>query len=95
MTKEITQLRDTNGKKWAREDNKNKLHCYFKNNPTQKGGRKWTIGIWAESARFNTSQKLVRLARIILKKGWFYDLEILEICGNVNNEVYEDPPTRI
>ena len=33
---------------------------------------------------------------MILKKGLFSDLEILEICEHVNREEYEeDPPNRI
>ena len=36
--------------------------------------------------RFNTrSQKLANQARTILMKGWFSDLEILEICEQLNN----------
>ena len=35
-------------------------------------------------------------ARMILKKGWISDFEILEICGHVSCEVYEQGlPTRI
>ena len=39
------------------------------------------IEIETESIRFNT--------RIILKKEWFSDFEILEIWGQVNSEKYE------
>ena len=31
-------------------------------------------------ARFNTSQRLAEQAKMILRKDWFSDLEILEIC---------------
>ena len=50
--------------------------------------------IWAESARFNrTTQRLADQARIILKKGWISDLEVLEICKQVNTEEYsQDSP---
>ena len=52
------------------------------------------IEIWAESARFNiTSQKLADQARIILKKGWFSDLEILEIYEQVNREENQQDST--
>ena len=44
------------------------------------------IEIQAESARFNTSQKLANQARMILKKGWFPDFKILEICGKTGGE---------
>ena len=73
--------------KWTREDNKHVLNCYFKSNPTQIVFRKRIIEIWAESAD---------QARIILKKGWFSDLELQEICDQVNREEYEqDLPSRI
>ena len=45
---------------------------------------------------FNRRQTLAEKARIIRKKGYFSDLEIVAICGQVNSEEYEeDPPTRI
>ena len=82
--------------KWIKEDNKNVLRCYLKSNPAQKWYRKRTIEIWAESARFNTNQKLANQARRILKKCWFSGFEILEICRHVNREKYEqEPPIRI
>ena len=38
-------------------------------------------------------QRLADQAIMILKEGWFYDFEILEICKQVNREGYEqDPP---
>ena len=59
----------------------------FENNPIQRGYRKRMIEIWAYSARFNTtSQRLANQARTILKKGWFSDLKILEVCNQVNSE---------
>ena len=44
--------------------------------------RKRMIEVRTKSARFNTSQRLSDQARMILKKGWFSDPEILEIGGN-------------
>ena len=53
-------------------------------------------GIGVEFAKYDSRQKLGDQARIILKKGWFSDLEIPEICGYVNSEEYEqEPPTWI
>ena len=47
---------------------------------------------WIESARFNVTSQ----ARMVLKKGWFSVIEILEIGGHVSCEEYEqEPPTRI
>ena len=33
------------------------------------------------------------MQQAILKKGWFSDLEILEICEQVNREIYEEDPS--
>ena len=54
------------------------------------------IEIWAESGRFDKSKKLVDQARMILKKGCFFDLEILEICIHLSRAEYsqEEPPIR-
>ena len=67
-------------KKWSKEVNKNVLHSYFESNPTQRMYRKRIIEIWANSARFNTtSQRPANPARMILKKGCLFDLQMLEI----------------
>ena len=45
------------------------------------------IEIWTEFAKFNTTnQRLADQVRMILKKVWFSNLEILEIYGNFNSE---------
>ena len=45
------------------------------------------IEIWEECASFQTtSQRLVEQGRTIIKKGWFSDLEILEIHQKTYNE---------
>ena len=50
------------------------------------------IEIWQEYASFQiTSQRPTDQIRSIIKKGWFSDLEILEICQKTNNE--QDPNT--
>ena len=47
-------------------------------------------GFWPESAKF------ADLAKMILKKGWFSYLEILEICHHVNSEeCKQELPIRI
>ena len=51
-------------------------------------GNGWRREIWAEFAKFNTSQRLTEKARMILKKGWFTDLEILEICRRLKCKEY-------
>ena len=73
------------------------LHCHFKINPSQKVYRKRMRKIYAESPRFNTTnQKLVDHVRMIFRKGWFSDLEIQEICAQMNSKEYDQGhPTRI
>ena len=45
------------------------------------------IEIWQECASFQTtSQTIADQVRTIIKKGWFYDLAILEIHQKINNE---------
>ena len=67
-------------KAWTREDNQLALHCYFKSNTTQRGYRKRMIEIWQEQSNFQiTSQRLADQVRTIMKKGWFSELEIIEI----------------
>ena len=75
-------------KKWTREDNKN-------SNPAQRESRKQMIVIWTDSAKSNRkSQKLADQEMLIIKKGRLSDLEILEICGQVNREelTQREPP---
>ena len=43
------------------------------------------IDIWQECSCFLTSQRLAGQVRTIIKKGWFSDLEILEIHQKINN----------
>ena len=45
------------------------------------------IEIWQECAKFQTtSQRLVDQVRTIIKKGWFSDLELLEIHQKTNKQ---------
>ena len=74
-------------KTWTREDNQLALSCYFRSNPTQRGYRKRMIEIWQECASIQTtSQRLVDHIWTIIKKGWFSDIEILEILMKIYNE---------
>ena len=67
-------------KAWTREDNQLALHCYFRSNPTQSGYRKRMMEIWQELSNFQkTSQRLADQVRTLMKKGWFSELEIIEI----------------
>ena len=53
---------------------------YFRSNPSQRGYRKRMIEIWRERSTFQTTnQTLANQVRTIIKKGWFSDLELLEI----------------
>ena len=52
----------------------------------QRGYRKRVIEIRTEFAKFNTSQRIANQAKMILKKDWLFDLEVLEICWQLNRE---------
>ena len=68
-------------KRWALEDSKNVMHCYFKSDFTQRGFRKRMIEIWAESSKFDrTSQRRVGQERLVF---WLRDTRI---CGPVSRE---------
>ena len=52
----------------------------FQEQPLKKGYRKRMFEIWQECSTFQTtSQRLADHVRTITKKGWFSDLELLEI----------------
>ena len=52
------------------------------------------IEIWEECTRFQkTSQRLSYQIRMIIKKGWFFDLEILKIHQEINRELKQDSNT--
>ena len=38
-----------------------------------------------ESDKINVSQRLAVQTRMIIKKGWFLELEILEVCEQLNS----------
>ena len=74
-------------KAWTWEDNQLVLHCYFRSNPTQRGYRKGMVEIWQELSNFQTtSQRLADQVRTIIKKGWFSDLEIIEIHQKIKDQ---------
>ena len=71
----------------TREENQLVFHCYFRSNSTQRGYRKRMIDIWKECVMFQTtSQRLVDQVSTIIKKGWFSDLELLEIRQKTNSQ---------
>ena len=77
----------TKRKAWTRDDNQLALHGYFRSNPTQRGYRKRMMEIWQELSNFQTtSQRLADQVRIIIKKDWFSDLEIIEIHQKINDQ---------
>ena len=74
-------------KTWTWEENQLALHCYFTSNPTQRGCRKRRMEIWQELSNVQiTSQRLADQVRTIMKKGWFLELEIIEIHQKINDE---------
>ena len=95
-TKASTQLRVTNGRNRL-EKTANMYLTAILSAISHKDSIKRMIKIWTESARFNaTSRRLAKQARMILKKGWFSDLELQEICKQVNREEYQqDSPIHI
>ena len=55
----------------------------------QKWFWKKRINILTESTKFNTiSQRLVNQARLIEKKNFLFDLEVLKMCGHLNRKKY-------
>ena len=62
-----------------------------------KEGIEKELKIWTEFAWFNTTcQKLADQTIMILKKRWFSDHEIQEICWQIKREEYvQDTPNRI
>ena len=85
MTTLATTTIRTKRKIWTKEDNQLALHCYFKNNPSQRGYRKRMIDL-AKCASFQTCQRLADRVRTVIKKGWFFDLEIIEIHQKTQKE---------
>ena len=80
-------------KTWTSEDNQLAQQCYFRNNPSLRGYRKRMIEIWQECAKFQTtSQRLADQVRMIIKKGWFSDLELLEIHQKTLKQNYNTVP---
>ena len=74
-------------KAWTQKDNQLALHCYFRSNPTQRGYRKRLTEIWQELSNFQTTcQRLADQDKTIIKKGWFSDLEIIEIHQKINDQ---------
>ena len=67
-------------KTWTREDYQLELQYYFRSNHSQRGYGKRMMEIWQEYGIFQTtSRRLADQVRIIIEKGWFSELEILEI----------------
>ena len=78
---------------WTREENQLVLECYIRSNPSQRGYRKRMMEIWQEGSTFQTtSQSLADQVRTIMKKGWFSDLELLEIYQKTLKQNYNTVP---
>ena len=75
-----------------KEDNQLAIQRYFRCNSSQRGYWKRMIEIWQECAKFQTtSQRLADQVRKIIK-GWFSDLEILEIHQKTHKQNYNTVP---
>ena len=78
---------------WTREENQLALEFYFRSNPSQRGCRKRMIEIWQERSTFQTtSQRLADQVRTIIRKGWFSELELLEIHKKTQKPNYNTGP---
>ena len=94
INNDITNHNDQRPKRktWTREENQLALQCYFRSNPSQRGCRKRMIEIWQECSTFQTtSQRLADQVKTIVKKGWFSDLELLEI-PKTHQQTYNTAP---
>ena len=75
-------------KTWTREHKQLALHCYFNSDPTQRGFKKRMMEVLQELSSFQTtSQRLTDQVKTIMKKGWFSELEIIEIRQKINDQV--------
>ena len=82
-TKATIQLKDTKGKNGLRMTRV--INWHFRSNPTLRGYKERIMEILPEFAKFNaTSQRFADQMRMIIKKGWFSHLEILEMCKLVS-----------
>ena len=69
-------------KTWTREDNQLALRCYFKSNL-----HKEEMEIWQGLSHVQTTtRRLADQVRTIMKKGWFSELEIIEIHQKINDQ---------
>ena len=94
--KKATTQRIDSKDKMNRRRQQNSLDCYFKRNPAQRGYMERIIEISAKFARLDSTSKwLADQARMILKKGWFSDLPIQEIHGQINSEKYQQDPSTV
>ena len=74
-------------KTWSREYNQLAPHSYSRSNLSQRRYRKRMIEIRQECTSFQTTrQRLADQVGTMIKKGWFSDLEILEIHKKTNTQ---------
>ena len=78
-----------------RRDNKNAHYCYLKTNRIQRKYRKRMIEMWANSVWYNTSQMITDQTKIIWRKCWFSELEILKVCEQINRETSLEICTKV
>ena len=72
-------------RKYARDDNRAIMECYYRSKPESRGYRKRMHTIWKERDMFDISeQRLVDQARTIIKKEWFTSEELDEIKRYAN-----------
>ena len=78
---------------WTREENKLVLECYLRSCSSERGYRKRMFEIWQDCSTFQTaSQRSADQVWTITKKGWFSDIELLEIHKKTLNQNYNAVP---
>ena len=72
--------------KFSREDNITVMECYYTSDPSRRGYIKRMAEIWRENGRMAlTDQRLADQARVIIRKKYLTDVELMDIERRVNN----------
>ena len=77
-------LRDTKVKNVQEKNTQKVIYYYIESNPTEGEYRKRMVETGVEFVKPNTSKRFADQAWMILKICRFSDVQIVEICGEVN-----------
>ena len=65
---------------WSTQDNHTLMKFYYQSQPDKRGYRKRLLSIWNKNKMFAaTEQRLCDQVRIIMKRGWFSELQLEEV----------------